>query len=129
MSLSDAGAHLTLFCDAGFGLHTLGHWVRERGDFELAEAVRLVSGAQADAYGLIDRGYLAPGKCADLFLFDPETVGRSSRYLVSDLPAGASRFTTDSVGVHGLWINGTRVADETGLLEVPPPGQVMRTFA
>ena len=26
LSLSDAGAHQTLFCDAGFGLHLLGHW-------------------------------------------------------------------------------------------------------
>ena len=30
VSLSDAGAHLTFFNDAGFGLHLLGHWVRER---------------------------------------------------------------------------------------------------
>jgi N-acyl-D-aspartate/D-glutamate deacylase len=30
ISLSDAGAHLTFFTDAGFGLHLLGHWVRER---------------------------------------------------------------------------------------------------
>ena len=30
LSLSDAGAHLTFLCDAGFGLHFLGHWVRER---------------------------------------------------------------------------------------------------
>jgi N-acyl-D-aspartate/D-glutamate deacylase len=26
----DAGAHLIYFCDRGFGLHFLGHWVRER---------------------------------------------------------------------------------------------------
>ena len=31
VSLSDAGAHLTFFNDAGFGLHLLGHWSRERG--------------------------------------------------------------------------------------------------
>ena len=31
VSLSDAGAHLTFFNDAGFGLHLMGHWVRERG--------------------------------------------------------------------------------------------------
>src|SRR4029077_13611090 len=30
VSLSDAGAHLTLFNDAGFGLHLLGHWAREK---------------------------------------------------------------------------------------------------
>src|SRR6185312_10579970 len=30
VSLSDAGAHLTFLCDAGFGLHFLGHWVRDK---------------------------------------------------------------------------------------------------
>ena len=33
VALSDAGAHLIYMCDAGFGLHFLAHWVRERGDF------------------------------------------------------------------------------------------------
>ena len=36
VSLSDAGAHLTFFNDAGFGLHLLGHWVRERGALDAA---------------------------------------------------------------------------------------------
>jgi N-acyl-D-aspartate/D-glutamate deacylase len=31
VSLSDAGAHLTFFNDAGFGLHLLGHWSRDLG--------------------------------------------------------------------------------------------------
>jgi N-acyl-D-aspartate/D-glutamate deacylase len=31
ISLSDAGAHLTFFCDAGFGLHLMGHWSRDLG--------------------------------------------------------------------------------------------------
>ena len=33
IALSDAGAHLVYFCDAGFGLHFLAHWVRETGAF------------------------------------------------------------------------------------------------
>jgi N-acyl-D-aspartate/D-glutamate deacylase len=28
VALSDAGAHLSFLCDAGFGLHLFGHWVR-----------------------------------------------------------------------------------------------------
>ena len=39
ISLSDAGAHLTFFCDAGFGLHLLGHWSRELGVLDLPQAV------------------------------------------------------------------------------------------
>jgi N-acyl-D-aspartate/D-glutamate deacylase len=40
IALSDAGAHLVYLCDAGFGLYFLGHWVRERGAFDLPEGVR-----------------------------------------------------------------------------------------
>jgi len=42
-------AHLTFFTDAGFGLHLLGHWVRERGAMSLAEAVRRLT---TDALGV-----------------------------------------------------------------------------
>jgi N-acyl-D-amino-acid deacylase len=37
IALSDAGAHLSFLCDAGYGLHLLGHWVRERQVFTLPE--------------------------------------------------------------------------------------------
>jgi len=40
IALSDAGAHLTFFCDAGFGLHLLGHWVRERAIMPLEAAIQ-----------------------------------------------------------------------------------------
>ena len=46
-----------------------------------------------------------------------------------DLPAGAARLVTDPVGVHGVWVNGQRVVAENGrLLDVPLPGQVLRSF-
>src|ERR1700730_11554797 len=48
IALSDAGAHLSFLCDAGFGLHLLGHWVRERGDLTLEEAVRAVTSRPAE---------------------------------------------------------------------------------
>ena len=38
VSLSDAGAHLTFFNDAGFRLHLLGHWVRSRGSLRRRSA-------------------------------------------------------------------------------------------
>ncbi len=76
VALSDAGAHLSFLCDAGFGLHLFGHWARERGDLTLEQAVRTVTSAVADAYRIQDRGRLQPGAWADLMLFDPRTVGR-----------------------------------------------------
>ena len=129
ITLSDAGAHLSLFCDAGFALHMLSRWVRERGDFSLEEAVHRLTGAQAEIYGLKDRGTIAPGQAADLFLFDAAHVGRAPKQRVSDLPAQASRLVTGAVGVEGVWVNGIRVVDDSGLvLGGARPGHVLREF-
>lgn len=129
VSLSDAGAHLTFLCDAGFGLHLLGHWVRSRRVMPAAEAVRKLTSEPADLFGIRDRGRIAPGHWADLLLFDPATVGRGKPERVFDLPAGASRLTTPALGVHGVWVNGTRIADTAGMIpDAPLPGRVLRQF-
>ncbi len=129
VSLSDAGAHLTFFNDAGFALHLLGHWVRERGVLTLAEAARQLSALPASVFGIRGRGRLAPGYAADLLLFDPATVGRGPKQRVYDLPGGAPRLTTSALGVQGVWANGVRIADESGLLEPARlPGRLLREF-
>ena len=130
VSLSDAGAHLTFFNDAGFGLHLLGHWVRERGVLTLADAVWRLTGQPAALFGIRERGALKPGYHADLLLFDPATVNRGPKRRVFDLPGGNPRLTTDPVGVHGVWVNGTRVVGKEGLLKDQPlPGRLLRDFA
>jgi len=130
VSLSDAGAHLTFFNDAGFGLHLLGHWVREVGAMTLPEAVRRLTSHPASVLGLAGRGRIAEGCAADLLLFDPATVGRGPKRRVHDLPAGAARLTTDALGVHGVWVNGIQVADANGLLAAPPlAGELLTRFA
>jgi N-acyl-D-amino-acid deacylase len=130
VALSDAGAHLSFLCDAGFGLHLFGHWVRERGDLTLEEAVRAVTSRAADAYRIPGRGRLAPGAWADLMLFDPTTVGRGEKRRVNDLPTGASRLDTPAVGLHGVWVNGVRTVDETGgiIRDCGRPGRLLREF-
>lgn len=129
ISLSDAGAHLTFFCDAGYGLHLLGHWVRDNQVMRLEEAVYRLTGRQADIFRMPGRGRITEGAWADLMLFDPATVDRTPSRRVQDLPGGASRLTTGAVGVEGVWINGTRVADGDGLTHATPlPGQVLRDF-
>jgi N-acyl-D-aspartate/D-glutamate deacylase len=130
VALSDAGAHLSFLCDAGFGLHLFGHWVRERGDLTLEQAVKRVTSDVAAAYRIKDRGRLAPGAWADLLLFDPNTVGRGAKRRVNDLPTGASRLDTPAVGLHGVWVNGLRTVDERGLIgDRGRPGRVLRDFA
>src|SRR5271155_1859941 len=111
IALSDAGAHLMYLCDAGFGLYFLGHWVRERGAFDLAEGARRLTSHQAGLYGIPDRGRIAVGACADLLLFDPATVGISAPRRINDLPGGGPRTLRDPLGVHGVFVNGARVFD------------------
>jgi len=130
IALSDAGAHLSFFCDAGFGLHLLGYWVRERQVMSLAEGVRRLTSEPADIFGIRDRGRLSVGAHADLLLFDPRHVARGPSRRVFDLPAGAPRLTTDAVGVHGVWVNGTRIVDENGAVNRDArPGRLLREFA
>ena len=130
VSLSDAGAHLTFFNDAGFGLHLLGHWARDLGAMPLAEAVRRLTSHPADVLGLSGRGTIRAGAAADLLLFDPARVGRGPKRRVHDLPGGAPRLTTDALGVHGVWVNGRQVADGRGLLDTAPlAGTLLTEFA
>ena len=129
VSLSDAGAHLTFFNDAGFGLHLLGHWVRGRGVLTLAEAVWRLTGQPAALFGIRERGALKVGYHADLLLFDPATVDRGPKSRVFDLPGGHPRLSTGAVGVHGVWVNGTRIIGRDGPLEVREfPGRLLRDF-
>ncbi len=130
ISLSDAGAHLTFFCDAGFGLHLLGHWVRGRGVLSFEEAARRLTSQAADLFGIADRGRLVPGLAADLLLVDPLTVGRGPKRKVHDLPAGAARLVTDAIGIHGVWVNGTRIIAGGRVIDPDRrPGRVLREFA
>ena len=129
IALSDAGAHLMYLCDAGFGLYFLGHWVRERGVFDLAEGVRRLTSHQAGLYGIPDRGRIAVGACADLMLFDPATVHVSAPRRANDLPAGATRTLRDPIGVHGVFVNGIRVFDGKDYAPLARgPGRVLDRF-
>jgi len=130
VSLSDAGAHLTFFNDAGFGLHLLGHWVRKLGVLTLAEAVWRLTGHPASIFGIERRGALKPGYHADLLLFDPAKVERGPVKRTLDLPAGEPRLTAQAVGVHGVWVNGARIVGRNGeRLDDKLPGQLLRQFA
>lgn len=129
VALSDAGAHLTFFCDAGFGLHLMGHWSRELGVRPLEAAVHELTAKPAEIFRIPGRGRVAPGYHADLLMFDPETVGRGPNRRVFDLPGKGPRLTCDARGVHGVWVNGARIADAGGLRDNPGrPGRLLREF-
>ena len=128
VSLSDAGAHHTFFCDAGFGMHFLGHWVRERGQFDLPTAVRKLTSDLANIYGIRDRGTLAVGNWADLILFDPQEIRITKTERIHDLPADGARLVRSAPGLLGTWVNGVCVFDGEDYADVTPPGHILRKF-
>lgn len=58
----------------------LGHYVRDRGLLGLPEAVRKMTSASCDRFGLAERGRVAEGMLADLVLFDGDTVAPRASY-------------------------------------------------
>ena len=106
IALSDAGAHLSLLCDAGYGLELLGKWTRDLKIFSLEEAVNKLTAKQADICRIPKRGRLVPGHYADMILFDPNLIGTSKTYRVNDLPASSERLTVDAIGLKEVWVNG-----------------------
>ena len=129
IALSDAGAHLIYFCDAGYGLHFLAHWVRELGTFTLEEGVRRLTSDPAGKYRIPGRGRIAAGYKADMVLFDAATVGVSPLRRVKDLPGGGGRMVRDPVGVHGVWVNGAQVFDGRAYAALTSrAGRVLRQY-
>ena len=52
MTFSDSGAHVSQMSDCSIQTHLLAYWVRERQDFTLEEAVRMLTLAPARGVGL-----------------------------------------------------------------------------
>ena len=129
ITVSDAGAHLSYMCDAGFGLYFLSHWVRDTGHFTLSEGIRKITSEPADRFRIPERGRLQVGLPADMLLFDPATVGISKPLPRQDLPGGGSRMIRTATGVHGVWVNGVKVHDGHNYVDhFQGPGQVLDHF-
>ena len=125
MTFSDSGAHLSQIADSSIHTHLLGHWVRDRQEFTLEEAVRMITLAPALAWGLSDRGLLRAGMVADVNVFDPATVGPAVPTLVDDLPAGGRRLEQRSVGFRATLVRGT-VTLHDGEATGATPGRLLR---
>jgi N-acyl-D-amino-acid deacylase len=93
-SLSDGGAHSTRVCDSAGTTFMLAHWARDRKrgpTLPIEQVVRLITRDTAFAYGMKDRGVLAPGYLADLNVIDFERLKLHPPYLADDFPGGAHR--------------------------------------
>ena len=103
---SDAGAHLDRMCGSNYPTSFLGDCLRKRKLVPLERAVQMMTGEPARLFGLADRGRVAEGLQADLFVFDPATVASEPATLVADLPGGSPRLIADAIGVVRVLVNG-----------------------
>jgi N-acyl-D-aspartate/D-glutamate deacylase len=123
---SDAGAHLDRMCGSNYATTFLGDCLRGRKLVTVETAVQMMTQQPAELFGLRDRGTISEGAHADLFVFDPETIGSELARLVHDLPGGTPRLIAESKGVVRVLVNGTvTVADgaPTGAV----PGALLRS--
>jgi len=123
---SDAGAHLDRMCGAPYPTKFLGDSLRGRKLVSLERCVQLMTQIPAQLFGLRDRGTIAEGNHADLFVFDPETVNTGEVKLVDDLPGGTSRLFADAIGVKRVMVNGTTIVVD-GVATDARPGTVLRS--
>jgi len=125
MAFSDAGAHVSQMSDASLPTHLLAHWVRDRGDFTIEEAIRMLTLEPARAWGFHDRGLLREGLVADCNIIDPATVAPAMPTVVHDLPAGDKRIDQRATGFLATIVGGQvtqRNGEPTGAL----PGRLLR---
>jgi N-acyl-D-aspartate/D-glutamate deacylase len=123
---SDAGAHLDRMAGAPFPTRFLGDMIRGRKLVPLESAVRMITGAQADLFGLVDRGYLREGAHADIVVIDPDTVASEDASLHFDLPGDAPRLTAGGIGVKRVLVNGVETIRD-GKATSARPGKVLRS--
>jgi len=86
----------------------------------LEQAVRRLTGVQADLYGIVDRGYVREGAWADLVVFDPDTIAPGPVRTVPELPDGSDRLTSSAHGIAHVVVNGTPIVREGGLTATRP---------
>ena len=126
--LGDAGAHVATICDVSYPTFLLTHWGRDRkrgNGLPLEHLVSKQTLKTARAFGLYDRGILAPGYRADINMVDFATLSVTRPELVYDLPAGGRRFIQRAIGYEHTFVGGVEVlhqGEHTGAL----PGELIR---
>ena len=124
IGLADGGAHVDMLGEAGYPTYLLGYWVRERKVMTLERAIQRITSEPAELFDIRDRGLLKTGLCADVVVFDADTVGSDKRpHLVDDLPENGLRMITKARGIEQVIVNGQAIMRD-GQMTGALPGQL-----
>ena len=112
-TFSDSGAHVCQEMGSSLQTHLLSYWVRNKQQFTLEEAIRMLTFDNASAWELPDRGLVRTGYAADLVVFDEARINPRLPTVEQDLPGGARRLVQKADGIAATVVNGV-VAVENG---------------
>jgi N-acyl-D-aspartate/D-glutamate deacylase len=124
-TFSDSGAHVCQEMGSSLQTHLLSYWVRNKQQFTLEEAIRMLTFDNASAWELPDRGLVRTGYAADLVVFDEEQIKPRLPTVEQDLPGGARRLVQKADGIAATIVNGT-VALENGQATGDFAGRVLK---
>jgi N-acyl-D-amino-acid deacylase len=124
-TFSDSGAHVCQEMGSSLQTHLLSYWVRNKQQFTLEEAVRMLTFDNASAWELPDRGLIRTGYAADLVVFDEAGIKPQLPTVEQDLPGGARRLVQKADGIAATIVNGV-VAIENGEATGNSAGQVLK---
>lgn len=128
---ADGGAHVNVICDASYTTFMLQHWVRDRkrgNKLPLETAVRMLTKAPADLYGLHDRGVIEVGKKADINVIALNDLTLHMPYVANDLPTGAPRLLQGADGYVATLVAG-QITSRNGHDTGARPGRLVRSSA
>ena len=126
--VADGGAHVGLICDASSPTSLLTHWGRDRTRgprLPLEFLVHKQTRATARAYGLHDRGTVAPGYRADLNVIDFDALRLHPPRVAFDLPAGGKRILQRADGYCHTFVAGAETMRD-GEFTGARPGRLVR---
>ena len=125
VGVSDGGAHLDRDDGQEWPSHFMSTWWRTEQVWSLEEAIAQITSIPASILGLHNRGRLAIGLPADVYIFDPEKIGAGSCRQETDAVTGAARFRAAPTGAIATLVNGVVVV-ENGIPTHELPGVVVR---
>lgn len=127
-NISDAGAHLQMLCGGGENALLLTQYVRDDKSMTIEEAVHVMTGKLAEHFYLHDRGVIAPGKRADIAVFNLAEVQRREMEKAHDVPDGKGgvtwRFTRKAMPTRLTMVNGVPTF-ENGAFTGAKPGEFL----
>jgi N-acyl-D-aspartate/D-glutamate deacylase len=123
---SDAGAHLDRMCGSNYPTAFIHDCLHGRQLVPVERAIHMMTAQPAQLFGLRERGLVAEGFAADLFIFDPETIASEPARLVHDLPGETPRLFAGSHGVVRVLVNGVETVRD-GAPTGAVPGTLLRS--